>query len=68
MLATSSGLLNRARIGGRNFGVLLGLLPIEQFLPSVLLEPRKNGLVCSVLEATFDPVEFWRSIPPSQVQ
>lgn len=49
---------------------LFGRLPIGQFQLSAFLsgKPRRNGLVCSVIEVTFDPVEFWVRVPQSQVQ
>lgn len=59
------------RIGGGNIRVLLSRLPIGQFQLSVFLsrKPRKkNGLVCSVVEVTFGPVEFWGGVLSSQVQ
>lgn len=51
-------------------GPLLGCLPIGQFQLSALLSgnPRRNRLVCSVIEVIFDPVEFWVGVPQSQVQ
>lgn len=58
-------------IRSRNFGVLLGHLPIGQFQLSVFFSDKpekKNGVICSMIEATSDPMKFWGSVPPSRLQ